>query len=163
MVNVNFCGRLGADAEVRQMPDGSQFLSFNVAVRDIKKKEKITTWIRVRYDNVGLGQFLKKGSNVYVSGIESVSLYTNKNNEVQISRDVKAHAIEFVGGNNSENTSSTTTVQTVTAPQVNNEIATDNVDDMSCGVFRPQSNQVAQAMSMATTAASSSFEDDLPF
>ena len=158
MVNVNFCGRLGADAEVRQMPDGSQFLSFNVAVRDIKKKEKITTWLRVRYDNVGLGQFLKKGSNVYVSGIESVSLYTNKNNEVQISRDVKAHAIEFVGGNNTDNTNSTT-VATSTVSQTENTNE-ESANDMSCGVFRPQT---PQAMSMATASASSSIDDDLPF
>ncbi len=159
MVNINFCGRLGADAEVRQMQDGTQFLSFNVAVRDIKKKEKITTWLRVRYDNVGLGQFLKKGSNVYVSGIESVSLYTNKNNEVQISRDVKAHAIEFIGGSNNENTTATNVAQTVMTPKIENA-TTVNSDEMSCGVFKPQT---PQAVSMAATVASSSFDDDLPF
>jgi single-strand DNA-binding protein len=159
MVNINFCGRLGADAEVRQMQDGTQFLSFNVAVRDIKKKEKITTWLRVRYDNVGLGQFLKKGSNVYVSGIESVSLYTNKNNEVQISRDVKAHAIEFIGESNNENTASTTVAQTVMMPKVENV----NSEEITCGVFKPQTPQTPQAVAMATTVASSSFDDDLPF
>lgn len=73
-----FIGRLGADPEIRQTSDGKKIANLRIAVSESwkdkntgEKREK-TEWIPVTIFNEGLAgvaeRFLKKGSQIYVSG-----------------------------------------------------------------------------------------------
>jgi single-strand DNA-binding protein len=145
MINVNFMGRLGADAELKTSKGGKQFVSMRIATDEFKNGERGTAWINVSYyaeKGTKMLEFLKKGSAVSVLGVETVGTYQSKNGETMVSRDVLADRIEFVNlGKSGES-------------QSNDSAATDT------GTFKPTANgeEVAAASAAATTS-----DDDLPF
>lgn len=143
MINVNFMGRLGADAELKTSKGGKQFVSMRIATDEFKNGERGTTWINVSYyaeKGTKMLEFLKKGSAVSVLGVETVGTYQSKNGETMVSRDVIADRVDFVNLGKSGDTQSSETVA-------------------DTGTFKKKANE---AETVATTAASSS-EDDLPF
>lgn len=143
MINVNFMGRLGADAELKTSKGGKQFVSMRIATDEFKNGERGTTWINVSYyaeKGTKMLEFLKKGSAVSVIGVETVGTYQSKNGETMVSRDVIADRVDFVNLGKSGDTQSNETVA-------------------DTGTFKKKANE---AETVAATAASSS-EDDLPF
>jgi len=141
MVNINFNGRLGADSEVRTSKSGKQYVSMRVATDEFRNGEKSTAWLNVTYHSdraIKMQPFLKKGSAVSVIGSETVGTYQDKNGETQISRDVLADRVDFLGLGGSGSTQS-------------NETVTDT------GKFKKNDET-----EMATATASTS-DDDLPF
>lgn len=72
----NFIGRLGKDVDMRSMPNGDQVANFSLAVGDDYRdkqgqKHEKTEWVRVvafRKLAEIIGQYLRKGSKVYISG-----------------------------------------------------------------------------------------------
>ena len=143
MINVNFMGRLGADAELKTSKGGKQFVSMRIATDEFKNGERGTAWINVSYyaeKGTKMLEFLKKGSAVSVLGVETVGTYQSKNGETMVSRDVIADRVDFVNLGKSGDTQSSETVA-------------------DTGTFKKKANE---AETVATTAASSS-EDDLPF
>jgi single-strand DNA-binding protein len=81
-----FIGRLGRDPESRYMPNGDPITSFSLAVGSIyknKQGEKVdnTEWVNVSvFGKLAevCSQYLKKGSQVYVSGRMKTEKYTDK-------------------------------------------------------------------------------------
>ena len=143
MINVNFNGRLGADAEVRTSKGGKQYVSMRVATDEFKNGEKSTAWLNVTYHAeraIKMQPFLKKGSAVSVIGSETVGTYQDKNGETQISRDVLADRVDFIGLGSSANTQS-------------NDAVTET------GKFKK--TEKTDETEMATATAST--DDDLPF
>ena len=143
MINVNFMGRLGADAELKTSKGGKQFVSMRIAADEFKNGERGTAWINVSYyaeKGTKMLEFLKKGSAVSVLGVETVGTYQSKNGETMVSRDVIADRVDFVNLGKSGDTQSSETVA-------------------DTGTFKKKANE---AETVAETAASSS-EDDLPF
>lgn len=127
MLNVNFIGRLGADAEEKVSTAGNHFLTLRVAVDGYVKKERTTDWVRVTY--VGeratkMKEFLTKGRQVYVAGQARIDTYQTKNGDWTGSFDVIADRIDFVssGGNGQQQgeqeqqTSMTTTAKPAAKP-----------------------------------------------
>lgn len=109
-VLINIIGRLGNDSEIIDGKNG-KFLSFSLATDDFKGGEKTTSWFRVHYNGergIKLSEWLKKGRMVNVCGTETVSLWTDKSGNPQISRDVNALSVEFVSVGNSGQTQTTT-------------------------------------------------------
>jgi single-strand DNA-binding protein len=154
MIQVNFNGRLGADAEVRQGKEGKEFITFSVAVNEKRNGEKKTTWMRVRSDNMRIAPYLKKGSLVFISGNEDVSTFVDRNGSTQVSRDVRAHNIDFISvGNTNENGSAENRTTTVAPTTVSETTITPTAMSMSCGTLQPQ-------MAVSQIAEDS---DDLPF
>lgn len=73
----NFIGRLGRDPEIKYLPSGNAVANFSIAVSESWKnkatgeKEGKTTWVNLTAFNKlaeVIGQYLKKGSKVFVSG-----------------------------------------------------------------------------------------------
>jgi single-strand DNA-binding protein len=73
----SFIGNLGKDVEIRAMPNGKAVANFSVAVADSYKDKQTgeqvdqTEWVRcVAFDRLAetCGQYLHKGSKVYVQG-----------------------------------------------------------------------------------------------
>ena len=157
-VNINFIGRLGADAEVKESAKG-KFVVYRVAtdVWDSQAKANKTEWFRVSDFSprtLSIAEHLKKGRQVYVSGAEYVSQFVDKEGKTQVSRDVNAYVTDFVNSGNSGQTATQTTV--VATPTQTNIVETPvHSMPVGMGVIPP----VAPAGATKTV-----FEDeDLPF
>lgn len=162
MINVNFVGRLGADAELKKDSFQRDFVSFSVAVDEFRGGQNETAWMRVTASGdraVKMQPYLKKGSLVSIHGVESVRLFTSASGTTGVSRDVRADRMEFVkvGAANGTTTASTTTAS---APQTTVATPTQDVDmaNISCGTFATQTLEP-----QVVGVSSSNHDDDLPF
>lgn len=108
MIYTHFVGRIGKDAQVVTGTHGS-FLSFDIAVDNFEKGQKITTWIRVRSNNaahINLAQWLTKGKLLIVEGtLNNPTIWTDKNGSQNVQLSIKADNMNFitVGKKNEEN------------------------------------------------------------
>ncbi len=99
-------GNLGADPEMRYMPDGRPVTNFRVAVNrkwtnaDGTQGEK-TWWFRVaawgRQAEV-CNQYLKKGRQVMVVGEIDASAYVGQDGQPHASLELRAREVRFLGG-----------------------------------------------------------------
>lgn len=99
-------GNLGADPEMRSMPDGTATASVTIATTDTwkdretgEKKEK-TEWHRVVFYR-GLaevvGEYLKKGSLVYVEGKLRTRKWADKDGVDRYTTEVVANEMKMLG------------------------------------------------------------------
>lgn len=103
MSNVfSFTGRLGRDAEVRSTPSGQTVLSVAVANDVGYGENKKTLWIRVsvwgKRAEGPLGELLKKGREVFVSGVLTEQEFTGNDGIPKKTLEVNASIIDLVGG-----------------------------------------------------------------
>lgn len=106
----SFIGRLGKDVEVRFTPKGDAVANFSIACgyeyRD-KNATKVehTEWVNVAvYGKLAelCGQYLTKGSQVYVGGRLKTDKYTKDGQERFITR-LQADKVQFLGSKQSSN------------------------------------------------------------
>jgi len=99
-------GNLGADPEIRYMPDGTATATVSLATTD-KWKDKVTgaakektEWHRVIFFK-GLaeivGEHLKKGSQIYVEGKIRTRKWTDKSGIDRYSTDIIASELQMLG------------------------------------------------------------------
>lgn len=101
-------GRLGNDPDVRYTASGSAVTTISVATseswkdRNTGQQQERTEWHRVvffgRLAEIA-GQYLKKGSQVYVEGSLRTNKYTDKNGIERYSTDINANELQMLGGN----------------------------------------------------------------
>jgi len=109
MASVNkviIIGNLGKDPEVRYMPSGSAICNANIATtRTWKNKEsgdknEETEWHRVvffdRQAEVA-GEYLKKGSSVYVEGRLKTRKWTDKEGVERYTTEIVAEVMQLLG------------------------------------------------------------------
>jgi single-strand DNA-binding protein len=109
MASVNkviIVGNLGRDPETRYMPNGDAMTSITVATTDSwkdkatgEKKEQIE-WHRITFFGKLAeiaGQYLKKGSQVYVEGSLRTRKYTDKDGIEKYATDIKADSMQMLG------------------------------------------------------------------
>lgn len=100
MIKLEIIGNLGKDSEIKVI-NGKNYNAFPVAISEGYGENKKVMWVNVLKfagENDKLGQYLTKGTKVYVSGKPSVSAYTNKNNEPASDISMWANDLELVGG-----------------------------------------------------------------
>ncbi len=100
-------GRLGNDPDVRYTASGSAVTTISVATseswkdRNTGQQQERTEWHRVvffgRLAEIA-GQYLKKGSQVYVEGSLRTNKYTDKNGIERYSTDINANEMQMIGG-----------------------------------------------------------------
>jgi single-strand DNA-binding protein len=98
-------GRLGKEPEVRYMANGKAVASFSVAVGSCWKdssgeKREETEWVNfTAFDKLGeiCGEYLKKGSLVYLSGRLKTDKY-EKDGQTRYSTKVIADRMQMLGG-----------------------------------------------------------------
>nr|DAI24580.1 MAG TPA: Single strand binding protein [Caudoviricetes sp.] len=103
-------GRLGKDPETRFMPNGEAVCNFSVATSESWKDQSGQRQERVEWHNVTMyrrlaeiaGQYLKKGSQVYLEGKIQSRKYTDKNGAERTAYDIIANEMKMLGGGNSE-------------------------------------------------------------
>lgn len=100
-------GRLGQDPDVRYTASGSAVTTISIATseswkdRNTGQQQERTEWHRVvffgRLAEIA-GQYLKKGSQVYIEGSLRTNKYTDKNGIERYSTDVNANELQMLGG-----------------------------------------------------------------
>lgn len=103
-------GNLGADPEVRYTPSGGAVTSISIATseqwtdRNSGEKQERTEWHRVTlFNRMGeiAGEYLKKGSQVYIEGTIRTDKYQDKNTgEDRYSTQIIARDMQLLGGRN---------------------------------------------------------------
>lgn len=109
---VLFQGHLGRMPELRYSPQGTVFCNFSVAVNDIGKDKEGNKIEEVTWYNVScMGKkaeaavkHLKKGDPVFISGKQKIRKYQGQNG-LEVSIDVFAMDVQFLGAKTSENSS----------------------------------------------------------
>lgn len=104
MIELQLIGHLGKDAEVKEIGN-TKVINFSVAVTERFKNQKgelveNTTWVDVAKwgTNVTVAQYLKKGTQVYISGKPSARGYiSNGSNEANGVLCVTAFNIKLLG------------------------------------------------------------------
>jgi single-strand DNA-binding protein len=109
MASVNkviLVGNLGRDPEMRYLPSGEAVASLAVATTD-KFKDKSgqmveqTEWHRVSFFGRTAevcGQYLKKGSQVYIEGSIRTRKYTDKEGVEKYATEIRGDRMQILGG-----------------------------------------------------------------
>nr|DAT19805.1 MAG TPA: Single strand binding protein [Caudoviricetes sp.] len=107
---VHLIGRLGRDPEVRYMPNGDAVCNFSLATDESWKDKNGQRQTKTEWHAVTLyrrlaeiaGQYLKKGSQVYLEGKIQSRKYTDKNGTERTVYEIICHEMKMLGGNNNE-------------------------------------------------------------
>ena len=117
---VTIIGNLGRDPENRYLPSGEQVTSISVATtenwtdKQSGEKKSLTEWHRISFFGKLAeiaGQYLKKGSPVYVEGKLRTQKYTDKDGVERYQTQIIANTMQMLGskqdsgpnGNNGRN------------------------------------------------------------
>lgn len=100
-------GNLGADPEVRYMPSGGSVANIRIATSDSWKDKQTgeqnerTEWHQIVFFNrlaEIVGEYLKKGSQVYVEGRLQTRKWQDKSGADRYSTEVVASEMQMLGG-----------------------------------------------------------------
>ena len=108
MASVNkviLVGNLGRDPEMRYMPSGDALASFSIATTDTWKdksgqRQERTEWHRISMFGKQAeiaGQYLKKGSSVYIEGRLQTRKWTDKDGQERQTTEVVADRMQMLG------------------------------------------------------------------
>ncbi|MFJ4291255.1 single-stranded DNA-binding protein [Cupriavidus sp. NPDC089707] len=110
MASVNkviLVGNLGADPEVRYMPSGDAVANIRIATTDrFKDKQtgdmkEATEWHRISFFGKLAeiaGQYLKKGSSVYIEGRIRTRKWQDQSGQDKYSTEIVADQMQMLGG-----------------------------------------------------------------
>ena len=109
MASVNkviIVGNLGRDPETRYLPSGDAVSNINVATTDRYKDKatgemkEATEWHRISFFGKLAeiaGQYLKKGSQVYVEGSLRTRKYTDKDGIEKFATEIRGETMQMLG------------------------------------------------------------------
>jgi single-strand DNA-binding protein len=110
MASVNkviLVGNLGADPETRYLPNGDAVANIRIATTESWKdkttgeKKELTEWHRVvfyrRLAEI-VGQYLKKGSSVYIEGRIRTRKWQDKEGQERYTTEIEASEMQMLGG-----------------------------------------------------------------
>ena len=110
MASVNkviLVGNLGRDPEMRYTASGEAICNFSIACTENWKdkasgeKKEATEWHRcVAYGKLAeiIGQYVKKGSSLYVEGSIHTRKWTDKDGQDRYSTEIKVSEMKMLGG-----------------------------------------------------------------
>jgi single-strand DNA-binding protein len=100
-------GNLGADPETRAMPSGATVANLRIATSESWKdkqtgeQQERTEWHRVAlFGRLGeiAGEYLRKGSQVYIEGSLRTRKWTDKQGNERYSTEIVANEMQMLGG-----------------------------------------------------------------
>lgn len=102
----NFIGHLGKDPEVRYLPNGDPVANFSIACSETWKdksgeKQEKTEWVRISaFGKLAeiIGQYLVKGSQVFISGKMQTRKWQNKEGQDRYTTEIVANEMKMLGG-----------------------------------------------------------------
>ena len=99
-------GNLGKDPEMRSFPNGDQIANVSIATTDRWKDKtsgemkEATEWHRINFNGrlaEIVGQYLKKGSQVYVEGSLRTRKWTDKDGVEKFTTEIRADQMQMLG------------------------------------------------------------------
>ena len=104
-------GYLGQDPDTRYMPNGDAVCNFSIATSESWKDQNGQRQQRTEWHNITLyrrlaeiaGQYLKKGSQVYIEGKIQSRKYTDKQGMERTAYDIIGNELKMLGGKNDNN------------------------------------------------------------
>lgn len=135
-------GRLGRDPEVRYMPNGEAVCNFSVATSESWKDQSGQRQERTEWHNITMyrrlaeiaGQYLKKGSLVYIEGRIQSRKYTDKNGVERTAYDIIGSEMKMLGGKAEGSSESANTAEPPAPPRRQAPAApaqpVDDIDDV---------------------------------
>jgi len=112
---VMLLGNLGRDPEVRTFPNGDSVCNFSIATstswkdKDSGEKKEKTEWHNiVMYRKLAeiAGEYLKKGSSVFVEGSLQTRKWQTKEGQDRYTTEIVADTMQMLGGKDNRNNSS---------------------------------------------------------
>lgn len=109
MASVNkaiIVGNLGQDPDIRYLPNGDAVANLSIATTDSWKdkdgnKQEATEWHRVSFFGRSAevcGQYLKKGSQVYVEGSIKTRKWQDKEGNDRYTTEIRGDRMQMLGG-----------------------------------------------------------------
>ena len=110
MASVNkviLVGNLGRDPEIKVFPSGDQVANVTVATTDKWKDKQSgemkehTEWHRLVFNGrlaEIVGQYLRKGSQIYVEGSIRTRKWTDQNGQARYSTEIRVDQMQMLGG-----------------------------------------------------------------
>ena len=103
-------GRLGQEPTIRYMPNGEAVCNFSVATSETWNDRNGQRVERTEWHNITMyrrlaeiaGQYLKKGSQVYLEGRIQSRKYEGKDGIERTAYDIIVNEMKMLGGGNSE-------------------------------------------------------------
>jgi single-strand DNA-binding protein len=114
MASVNkviIVGNLGRDPEIRYMPSGDAIANIAVATsykskdKNTGEQKELTEWHRISFFGrlaEIVGQYLRKGSSVYIEGRLQTRKYTDKDGIERYATEIIAENMQMLGGRTGE-------------------------------------------------------------
>ena len=110
MASVNkviIVGNLGKDPEIRTMPNGNAVANISVATseswtdKNTGERREVTEWHNITlYRHLAeiAGQYLRKGSLVYIEGKLKTNQWTDTNGQNRSKTEIQADNLQMLGG-----------------------------------------------------------------
>ena len=104
-------GHLGNDPEIRTMPNGEMIANIGVATseswtdKNTGERREVTEWHRiVLYRRLAeiAGQYLRKGSQVYVEGRLKTRKWQDNNGQDRYTTEIQGDNLQMLGGRQDE-------------------------------------------------------------
>ena len=104
-------GNLGNDPDVRTMPNGDAVANISVATseswtdKNSGEKKEVTEWHRIvfyRRQAEICGQYLQKGSQVYVEGRLRTRKWQDNNGQDRYTTEIQGDVLQMLGGRQNE-------------------------------------------------------------
>jgi len=134
-------GHLGKDPEVRYLPSGEAVANFSIATtekwkdKNTGEQREETEWHRIstfgRLAEI-VGEYLKKGSLVFVQGKLKTRKYTDAQGVERYSTEIRAESMKMLGGRDSNQGSAPPAQRPAPAPRqapAPNQSGFDDMDD----------------------------------
>lgn len=105
-----FIGNLTADPEIRTMPNGEQVANFTIALNERYKAKDGNVVENVEYVRIVLyrrlaeiaGQYLAKGSQVYIEGRLKTRKWQDNNRQDRYTTEIQGDNLQMLGGRQDE-------------------------------------------------------------
>ncbi|HEY3488116.1 MAG TPA: single-stranded DNA-binding protein [Gammaproteobacteria bacterium] len=131
-------GHLGQDPEVKYMPSGSAVANVSIATTESWKdktsgeKQERTEWHKVvffaRLAEI-VGEYLRKGSQVYVEGRLQTRKWQDKNGQDRYTTEIVASEMQMLGGKGGGASGSADFSQSAPAGEMSEPTGKDGFDD----------------------------------
>jgi single-strand DNA-binding protein len=147
-------GNLGADPETKYMPSGNAVTNINIATSESWKdkqtgeQQERTEWHRVVFFNrlaEIAGEYLRKGSKVYVEGRLQTRKWTDQQNVERYSTEIIANEMQMLDSRGE-------------GAQMNNSYAPPRNQNQNRNQPQPAAQNAPQSQ-----PGMDSFDDDIPF
>ena len=158
-------GRLGNDPEIRTMPNGEAVANISVATsetwtdKNTGERRETTEWHRIvfyRRQAEVVGEYLRKGSQVYVEGRLRTRKWQDQNGQDRYTTEIQGDVMQMLDSRNAGNQGGDYGYAPQSAPQ--------QYSQQPSYQSQPAPRQTAKPTSVPQPEpAMDSFDDDIPF